>query len=198
MAFGMGFGCVADQGRISIACEERTPLSKQFRTTYVLSLIGFLVAAVLGCGDNGGDLPPLVVVSNPSGAGVGLAEDSWTTVQELNIDVAKPGHVQITAHGGEPVVTILPADDYRFTGLKTLIGIGPTSQFGPRTPGTFVVACCADGPYPYRVSAYSSSETYEITEPGTYSYALYARSPVEGDGETSVRPGTMTAVFIPD
>lgn len=140
----------------------------------------------------------VVAVSNTAGDSIGLVEGRWTVVQEIDISVAGPGNVYLSAFGGEPVVQILPVDSFRFTGLQTLIGIGPTDAASPQATATFSTACCGDRPFPYRVSAYSVAGEFRLSGPGTYHYAVYAISPKEGDGETAVRPATFTATFIPD
>jgi len=176
-------------------------------------VVGIVAAVILAGCKTGGELtltqssapkqaeetsqPSIVVVSERGGRSVGLAEGSWTVVQSLTVEVEEPGYLQLTASGGEPVVDILPSDSYRFTSLHTLIGVGLQGR-GPEAPGTFLVACCGDDPFRYRVASYSLSETVHLTEPGTYMYNVYAASPSEGDAETSVLPGTFTAVFFPD
>ncbi len=169
-----------------------------------LGLVVILTLLLSSCGPSTHPTPGLTsgpnmtMVSNTSRSSVGLKEGSWTVVQQLSVDVTGPGHLQVSAYGGEPVTDILPSDDFRFTGLKTLIGISNASAAAPSRPATFVVACCGDDPFPYRVSAYSVGDTFYLSKQGTYRYVLYAMSPKEGDGKTSVRPGVLSALFVPD
>ena len=163
-------------------------------SVYAILLLSVGLTACSG-GDETTLRPHVVPLSNASGDSVELKEGAWTVVQQLSIDVPEAGHLQLSAYGGEPVTGVTD-DILERSKPQAFIGVGRLSAGTPESPAAFLVACCEDQPFPYRVSAYSVGATYRIEEAGTYQYGVFAlRHPYRG---TSLRPGTFTAIFIPD
>ena len=166
-----------------------------------LALVAMLLSAcgsapqdeVLTAGTSKSSGPPVLVAStSPSDLRITISKGSWVRVQEVAISVETPGSVFVTASGGELVERELSGG-----AIPTWIALSQAEDMPPQVVSTvpsYWVYKTDSSKGAYVVPAYSLNRVYHISQPGIYTYALYAKG---SEDPTAILPGSLVALFVP-